>query len=113
LAQNTKTVGKYSKLPQNVQNGCKIDQMSINIQTSSIAIPSKNYPNFDFRFENNPSGNPESNCKNYSKLLHASLTLWPHQLLRTSLKCISVVANEKEKSLIWKDGEETLAFLLC
>jgi hypothetical protein len=29
-----------------------------NIPTSSIARPSKNYPNLDFWFENIPSGNP-------------------------------------------------------
>jgi hypothetical protein len=33
--------------------------MSINITTSSIARPSKKYPNLDFWFENIPSGNPE------------------------------------------------------
>jgi hypothetical protein len=37
----------------------KIDQMSINIPTSSsIARPSKIYPNWDFGSENIPSGNP-------------------------------------------------------
>jgi hypothetical protein len=35
-----------------------IDQWTINIPTSSIARPSKIYPNWDFRFENKPSGNP-------------------------------------------------------
>jgi hypothetical protein len=30
-----------------------------NIPTSSIARPSKNYPKWDFWFENKPSGNPD------------------------------------------------------
>jgi hypothetical protein len=32
--------------------------MAKNIPTSSIASPSKIYPNMDFWFENMPSGNP-------------------------------------------------------
>jgi hypothetical protein len=38
-------VGKLTKLPQN-------------IPTSSIVRPSKIYPNWNFWFENIPSGNP-------------------------------------------------------
>jgi hypothetical protein len=49
------------KWPQNIPNSRKIDQMAIciiHITTSSIARPSKIYPNRDFWFENVPSGNP-------------------------------------------------------
>jgi hypothetical protein len=60
LVQNT-------KLPKNIPNGRRIDQMAgeltkwlYNIPVSSIARPSKIYPNWDFWFENNfwQSGNP-------------------------------------------------------
>jgi hypothetical protein len=64
LVQHTKT-GKiyqiiiiYPEEPQNIPNGCKIDQMVINIPTSSIARPSKIDSNWDFWFKNMPSGNP-------------------------------------------------------
>jgi hypothetical protein len=50
---------KYIKLPQNIPNGHKIDFLSLNIPTSSIARPSKIYPNCDFWSENKPSGNPD------------------------------------------------------
>jgi hypothetical protein len=40
---------KYTKWPQNIPNGHKI---------YIIARPSKIYPNWDFWFENMPSGNP-------------------------------------------------------
>jgi hypothetical protein len=39
---------KYTKRPQNIRNGRKIDQLAKNMQTSSIARPSKIYPNWDF-----------------------------------------------------------------
>jgi hypothetical protein len=39
-------------------NGHKIDQMAINVPTSSIARPSKIYPERDFWFKKKPSGNP-------------------------------------------------------
>jgi hypothetical protein len=35
---------------------------NIHIPTSSIARPSKDYPNLDFWFENKPSGNPGGVC---------------------------------------------------
>jgi hypothetical protein len=41
---------RYAKWPQK--------QMAQNIPTSSIARPSKIYPNCDFWFGNIPSGNP-------------------------------------------------------
>jgi hypothetical protein len=44
---------KYFQWPQNSPNGHKI------YQDFSIARPSKIYPNWDFWFENKPSGNPE------------------------------------------------------
>jgi hypothetical protein len=57
LVQNTKT-GKYipndhkdTKWPENIPNGRYIDQMAINIPTSSIARPSKIDPNWDFWFQ--------------------------------------------------------------
>jgi hypothetical protein len=43
---------KYTKGPQNIPNDHKIDQMAINMPTSSIARPSKIYPVWDFGFEN-------------------------------------------------------------
>jgi hypothetical protein len=42
----------YTKWPKNRPNGHKIP-----IPNFSIAIPSKIYPNWDFWFENKPSGN--------------------------------------------------------
>jgi hypothetical protein len=49
-----------------------MDQVSIKYAKSSIARPSKIYPNLDFWFENKPSGNPASECilqicKNHEK----------------------------------------------
>jgi hypothetical protein len=35
--------------------------MALNIPSLSISISSKIYPNWDFWFENKPSGNPEEN----------------------------------------------------
>jgi hypothetical protein len=46
---------------KNIPNYHNIYQMAVkckNIPTSSIARPSKIYPNLDFWFENIPSGNP-------------------------------------------------------
>jgi hypothetical protein len=51
---------KYTKWPQNIPNGRKMDQMGIYVPTSSIAKTSKIYPNWYFWFENKPSGNPGS-----------------------------------------------------
>jgi hypothetical protein len=50
--------GKYTKWTWNISNGRKIDQMVF-----SIARPSKIDPNWDFWFENKPSGNPGRNQK--------------------------------------------------
>jgi hypothetical protein len=58
----------YTKLPQNIPNVNKIcipkdrkwTKCPLNIPTSSIAIPSKMYPNLEFWLENKPSGNPGS-----------------------------------------------------
>jgi hypothetical protein len=53
----------YTKCPLNITKGCKIDHVSIKYtNTSSIARPSKIYPNLDFWFENKPSGNPALYC---------------------------------------------------
>jgi hypothetical protein len=56
--------GKYTKRPQNVPKDHKIYQMvgkltecPLDILTSSIERPSKIYTNWDFCFENRPSGN--------------------------------------------------------
>jgi hypothetical protein len=56
---------KFTKLPQNIPNGRKIDQLVITytyIPTSSIAVLSQIYPHWDFWFQNMPSGNPVPNC---------------------------------------------------
>jgi hypothetical protein len=50
---------KYTKWPQNISNGRKIDQMVKKYIIFSNLSPSKIYPNLDFWFENKPSGNPE------------------------------------------------------
>jgi hypothetical protein len=36
----------------------KLDKVAIKIPTSAVERPSKIYPNYDFWFENMPSGNP-------------------------------------------------------
>jgi hypothetical protein len=38
------------------------DQIAKNIPTSSVATPSKIYPNWSFWVENEPSGNPGLDC---------------------------------------------------
>jgi hypothetical protein len=40
-----------------------------NIQSSSLARPSKIYPNFDFWFENKPSGNPGRSVQSLAETL--------------------------------------------
>jgi hypothetical protein len=45
---------KCTKWSFNIQNVCKVFQMAI----KSNLKPSKIYPNWDFGFENNPSGDP-------------------------------------------------------
>jgi hypothetical protein len=59
---------QHSKTGKRLPNNHKIYQMVTqyaiwpeNIPTSSIASPSKIYPNLDFWFENVPSGNPVTN----------------------------------------------------
>jgi hypothetical protein len=47
---------KYTKWKYKIPKCNKIDQMVINLPTSSIARPSKIYPNWDFWFENIPYG---------------------------------------------------------
>jgi hypothetical protein len=47
---------KYTKWPQNAPFCHKIDKMAIKILTSSVARPSKIYPNWEFGFETMPSG---------------------------------------------------------
>jgi hypothetical protein len=40
----------------------KCSKWQLNISTVLNVRPSKIYPNWDFWFENKPSGNPASNC---------------------------------------------------
>jgi hypothetical protein len=58
---NTPKWGKIYQMTTKVPNGHKIYhlavKMAIKIPTSSFARPSKIYPNWDFGFENTPSGN--------------------------------------------------------
>jgi hypothetical protein len=56
---------KYTKWLQTIPNGHKLYQMVVNyskwwqsMTTFSSPRPSKFYPNWDFWFENKPSGNP-------------------------------------------------------
>jgi hypothetical protein len=60
--QNMKNIPNNCKLYQManiyIPNGRKIHQMALKYTTFSIARPSKIYPNWDFWFENMPSGNP-------------------------------------------------------
>jgi hypothetical protein len=49
---------KYFQWPQNISNGRKIDQVLIKIPRFYNARPTKIYPNWNFWFENKPSGNP-------------------------------------------------------
>jgi hypothetical protein len=54
-----------TKWPQKLPNGRTIDQMAINIPTSSIERPYKIYPDGNFWFENKKSGNPASKSSGY------------------------------------------------
>jgi hypothetical protein len=46
-------------MAKNISNGRKIDQTVIKYNLRfSIARPSEIYPNWDFWYENKPSGNP-------------------------------------------------------
>jgi hypothetical protein len=70
LVQHTKR-GKIYQMTTNIPNGHKlpipigrkISKRLQNIPTSSVARPSKIYQNWDFGFENIPSGNPDRNLK--------------------------------------------------
>jgi predicted lactoylglutathione lyase len=54
-----------------------MDQVFINIPTSSIARPSKIYPNLGFWFENKQSGNPDldidRHCTHFLDVMMAML----------------------------------------
>jgi hypothetical protein len=53
-------MGKYAKVPLNYQMAaCKIFHMTTKYNNVSILKPSKIYPNWDFWFENKPSGSPD------------------------------------------------------
>jgi hypothetical protein len=52
-------ITKYTTWPKNIQNGSKIDRMTKKITSQDTKI----YPNWDFWFENIPSGNPVSHCE--------------------------------------------------
>jgi hypothetical protein len=58
----------YTKWPQNIPNIQKVQQ-----SISSIASPSKIYPNYDFWFETMPSGNPGFNSAKPNFFLKAAL----------------------------------------
>jgi hypothetical protein len=61
---------KYTKWPLNICNGRKIDQMvicKIN-QDFPFQDPKNIYPNWDFWFENKPSGNPALYLLSTSKM---------------------------------------------
>jgi hypothetical protein len=68
---------KNTKCPQKIPNVHKIYQMAVkrtiwpqNTPTSTVARPSKIYPNLDFWFENMPSGNPDPRaCTKAAKFL--------------------------------------------
>jgi hypothetical protein len=49
---------KYTKWPQNITNGWKIDQMDIKYTTIFHCKTLPNLPKWDLWFENMPSGNP-------------------------------------------------------
>jgi hypothetical protein len=65
LGKTNQNGEKYTKRTQYIPNCHKIylmdgkfTQWPQNMPTSSVARPSKIFPNWDFRFENIPSGNP-------------------------------------------------------
>jgi hypothetical protein len=51
--------GKYTKLPQHYQMAIKYTKWPLRIPAFSILRASKINPNWDFWFENKPSGNPD------------------------------------------------------
>jgi hypothetical protein len=57
--------GKYTKLPQNIPNDRKIDQMVIKYTKIFHSKTSKIHPNGDFWFENKPSGNPDAHYEHF------------------------------------------------
>jgi hypothetical protein len=66
---------EYTKLPQNVPNGqcitqttVKFSKCTLNIPRFSIPRSSKMYPNWDFWFENIPSGNPAAQWEEKQKM---------------------------------------------
>jgi hypothetical protein len=61
---------KCTKRIQNVLNGHKISQISIKYLNIFQSKAPKIYPNWDFGFENKPSGNPGRG----GNLLHVSAT---------------------------------------
>jgi hypothetical protein len=72
LGPNIPTRKKYTKLPQTIRKGHKLYQMAVNYSKWSKTItnlciprPSKFYQNWDFWFENKPSGNPVTQSSTY------------------------------------------------
>jgi hypothetical protein len=61
LSQNT-----YTKVPKNIPNRRKMDQMAISIFHCKTL---QNLPKFDIWFKNIPSGNPAFNVRTAEKLL--------------------------------------------
>jgi hypothetical protein len=77
---------KYTKWSEKYTKIRKIDQTAINIPTSSIASPSRIYPNEVFWFQNVPSGNPVGG----QNMQHGDETAGPggiHQIGRESIQC--------------------------
>jgi hypothetical protein len=57
----------HTKMGNSIPNNHKIYQMAKKL-TSSIARPSKIYQNWNFWFENMPSGNPVANTKESARI---------------------------------------------
>jgi hypothetical protein len=60
---------KYTKWSQNIPNGSKMDQLAIKFTNICHCKTLKIYPNWDFWFENIPSGNPVGAAKRGKKLV--------------------------------------------
>jgi hypothetical protein len=80
---------KYNKLPYNIQKGSKIDQMALKLPTSFTARHSKIFPNWNFWFQNIPSGNPGGMTRH-----HSSSSVWPEFCsVKTTKKLGAKISN--------------------
>jgi nitrate reductase beta subunit len=57
MYQNGKVIPNYQKIPR--QNGSKILQITKKCTNNSTPRASQIYPNFEFGYDNEPSGNPD------------------------------------------------------